>query len=80
MEDVREYVLEMLQREYSFKKGVDVDSINYVEEGYMDSIGLVQFIGELEDEFGIEFTDEELESESFQVVGSLISMIERKRG
>lgn len=80
MEDVREYVLEILQREYSFKKDVDVDSINYVEEGYMDSIGLVQFIGELEDEFGIEFTDEELESESFQVVGSLISMIERKRG
>lgn len=80
MSKVREYVLDALQREYSFKEGVDIDKINYVEEGYMDSLGLLRFIGELEDEFSIEFTDEELFSSSFRVVGELISMIEEKVG
>ncbi len=80
MSKVREYVLDALQREYSFKEGVDIDKINYVEEGYMDSLGLLRFIGELEDEFSIEFTDDELFSSSFRVVGELISLIEEKVG
>lgn len=80
MSKVREYVLDALQREYSFKEGVDIDKINYVEEGYMDSLGLLRFIGELEDEFSIEFTDEELFSSSFRIVGELITMIEDKVG
>ena len=78
MSRVREFIIEKLQREYSFKDGTDIDRINYVEEGYMDSLGLLQFIGEMEDEFGIEFTDEELESGSFRIVGELIAMVERK--
>ena len=44
MAEVRTYVLDALQREYSFKQGVDVDSINYIREGYMDSLGLVRWI------------------------------------
>ncbi len=80
MSKVREYVLDALQREYSFKEGVDIDKINYVEEGYMDSLGLFRFIGELEDEFSIEFTDDELFSSSFKIVGELITMIEEKVG
>jgi len=78
MSDVREYVLEALQREYSFKEGADVDAINFIEEGYMDSLGLVQFIVELEDEFDIQFTDEELDSPDFKKVGGLIKLIEGK--
>ena len=74
----REFILERLQREYSFKDGTDIDQINFVDEGYMDSLGLLQFIGEMEDEFGIEFTDEELESGSFRIVGELIAMVEKK--
>lgn len=78
MSDVREFVLEALQREYSFKNGVDVDSINYTEEGYMDSLGLLQFIVELEAEFDIVFTEEELASPNFRKVGALIKLIEEK--
>jgi acyl carrier protein len=78
MNRVREFILDRLQREYSFKDGTDIDAINFVDEGYMDSLGLLQFIGETEDEFGIEFTDEELESGSFRIVGELIAMVEKK--
>lgn len=78
MSKVREYIVDTIQREYSFKKGEDIDSINYVEEGYMDSLGFLRFIGEVEDEFSIIFSDEELESASFRTVGGLIKMIEAK--
>lgn len=78
MSRAREFILDRLQREYSFKNGTDIDAINFVDEGYMDSLGLLQFIGEMEDEFGIEFTDEELESGSFRIVGELIAMVEKK--
>lgn len=74
----RKYVLDVLQREYSFKEGVNIDEIDFVAEGYMDSIGLLQFIVELEDEFGISFTDDELASKEFRIVGKLINMIEDK--
>lgn len=74
----REYILMMLQREYSFKEGADVDDIDYIEEGYMDSIGLVQFIIDLEAEYDIQFTDEELSSKEFRTVGKLIEMVEKK--
>ena len=78
MNKVREFVLDALQREYSFKKNVDVNTINYIEEGYMNSLGLVLFIAELEEEFGIEFTEEELSSSEFRTIGSLIAMVEYK--
>ena len=75
---VRDYVLDVLQSEYSFKTGIDVDEINFIEEGYMDSLKLVQFIVELEDEYGIEFTENEIDSQDFQKVGTLIALIEKK--
>ena len=74
----REYILNEMQKEYSFKDGVDVNSVNYIAEGYMDSIGIVQFIVELEGEYGIRFTDEELSDPNFKVVGKLIEMVEKK--
>lgn len=78
MTDVKQFILDRLQREYSFKKDAEINRLNYVEEGYMDSLGLLQFIGELEDEFGIVFSDDELSSHEFQVVGSLIEIVEAK--
>lgn len=80
MAEVREFILDRLQKEYSFKEGTDIEKINYVEEGYMDSLGLIQFIGELEDEFDIEFSDEEMMDDSFRVVGSLIDLVTKKVG
>ncbi len=78
MNKIRKYVLDALQREYSFKDGVHVDEINFIEEGYMDSLKLIQFVVELEDEFGIEFSEKEMDSSEFRKVGSLIALIEEK--
>ena len=79
MEEVRDFILDYIEREYSIPEGTDRMNFNYVEEGYIDSLGLIQFIAVIEDEFGIVFTDEELSGEDIKVVGKLVGMILRKR-
>lgn len=78
MSNVRQFVIDYIQREYTIPSDVDVLNLNYVESGYIDSIGLIQFIATLEDEFNISFTDEELDSDDIKVVSKLIDMIESK--
>lgn len=75
---IEEFVVEYIQREYTFPEGTDIMSLNYVESGYVDSLGLIQFIATLEDEFGIEFTDEDMESPDLRVIGKLIVIIQNK--
>lgn len=80
MKTIRDFVLNYLQKEYAFPNGVDVDAINYVEQGYIDSMALIKFVIELEDEFGVEFSDDELSFQTFKIVGELIKLVEVKVG
>lgn len=80
MNNVKEFVTEYIQREYTVADDIDIMSLNYVESGYIDSLGLIQFISTIEDEFGIEFEDEDLENPDIKVVGKLIEMIQKKVG
>ena len=57
MTDIKEFVIEYIQREYTVADDVDIMTLNYIEAGYIDSMGLLQFIATLEDEFGITFSD-----------------------
>ncbi len=78
MTDIKVFVTEYIQREYTVSADVDIMTLNYIEAGYIDSMGLLQFIATLEDEFNINFTDEDMSSPDIKVVGTLIDMIEKK--
>lgn len=78
MNDIQTYIVEYLQREYALPENVDFDTFNFVDEGYVDSMGMVQFIVLLEDEFGISFTDDELSDSAFRTVNGLSDIVERK--
>ncbi len=41
-------------------------------------MGMVQFIVLLEDEFGVSFTDEELEDCAFRTIAGLAALVEKK--
>ena len=77
---IKEFILDYIQSEYDLPAGVDEDSFNFIEGGYIDSVGIVSFVMELEDEFGITFDDDELTSPEFGVVGGLVGMIRAKIG
>lgn len=75
---VKDFVIDYIQREYTIPDDVDIMNLNFVEQGYVDSLGLIQFIYTLEDEFGITFSDEDLKNDDLKVVGKLISIVESK--
>lgn len=75
---IKNFILNYIQREYALSENIDPDTFNYIKTGYVDSIGLVQFIVTLEEEFNVEITDEELADERYQILGEMIKLIESK--
>lgn len=75
---IKEFILEELQKNYDINTDLDWEELNFVEEGYITSLGLIQFVVELEEQFNIRFTDEEIMSKEFQIVGRLVKLVEKK--
>jgi acyl carrier protein len=49
-----------------------------LKNGLIDSLGILEIVTFLENEFGITFTDEELLPENFESVRSLANFVRRK--
>jgi len=75
---VREYVLAAIGRKAKLPTAVDIETFNYIDSGYVDSIEIIKFVVDIEAKFNIEITDADLESPEFRTVGGLISMISGK--
>ena len=80
MNSVKDFVTDYIQREYTIPEDVDIINLNFVEEGYVDSLGLIQFLYTLEDEFGISFSEDDLNNPDMKVVGKLISIVKSRMG
>lgn len=78
MTDVKEFVTEYIQREYTVPEDVDIMTLNYIEAGYIDSMAFIQFISTIEDEYDIEFEVEDIENPELRIVGKLIDFIKSK--
>jgi acyl carrier protein len=51
----------------------------YLDQGVLDSMGIVAMVLEFEQQFGISFGPEEMQSVDFRTVGGLVTLIERLR-
>lgn len=78
MTDIKEFVTEYIQREYTVPEDVDIVTLNYIEAGYIDSMAFIQFISTIEDEYDIEFEVEDIENPKLRIVGKLIDFIQAK--
>lgn len=47
------------------------------EGGYVDSVGLIELLGFIEDEFGVEVPDEELASDEFMTIDGMARVLDR---
>jgi len=66
----------------NFLFGVDepfADGDSLMEQGIVDSTGVLELIGYLEDEFGIMVADDELLPENLDSLDNLATFIDRKR-
>jgi acyl carrier protein len=49
--------------------------VNLLKEGIIDSFTFIQFVGELEDSFGISFKDDDVNSENFRSLNTVTLFI-----
>ena len=47
--------------------------------GAVDSVGILDLVLFLEERFAVRFGPEDLESESFQTIGGIVDLIERRK-
>lgn len=57
--------------------GDEVLAIHYLDEGLIDSLGLVTMISELESKLNVRFSAEDMQSYEFQTVGGLVQILDR---
>ena len=58
--------------------GVEEDT-SLIAEGIVDSTGMLEIIGFLEAEFGIEVADAETTPDNLETLGRIVAFVERKR-
>lgn len=77
-ERVREFFLENAQRPLPNDE-LGFMACRYLDEGILDSMGIVLLVTEFEDAFGINFSAEAMQSYEFQTIGGLIGIIDGLR-
>lgn len=55
--------------------GPDASRKDYIEQGWLDSLGIVNLIAFVESEFGVAFTFEDMDSPAFRTVDGLAEMV-----
>lgn len=81
-EKILQFIYESLNQRtpLPYENPEELLDVNYVEEGLVDSLGLLQFILELEEEYQVEFTEEEMLDMTIMNIQQLITTIQMKRG
>lgn len=73
-EAIKQFIINELEKHGAIQLN-NIESFNYLKAGHIDSISIMKFIIALENEFDIEFTDEEMASNDFSIVSGLVEMI-----
>jgi len=76
---IRDSVMQFLQSNFMFDQKKQVgDDQSLLESGIVDSTGILELIGFLEDTYQVKFLDEELVAENFDTLGKLTSFLMTK--
>ncbi len=81
-ERIYEFIKSYLEGIAPIKASGEEAVMNYrfIDNGHIDSFGIMNFIMALEDEFDITLDPEDTESDEFRYIGGLIKLISAKVG
>jgi acyl carrier protein len=77
-ETIKKFIVDYIEKKGKLPAGADLDSFDFVASGYIDSLALFKFVVDLEAEFGIEITDEEIALPEFRTIGGAAALISAK--
>ena len=79
-EKILEKIAFYLKVPFDEKNMEELMKVSYLDEGYIDSFGMIQMILGLEEEFNIKFSEEELLSQEIKTVKGLVNLVKEKIG
>ncbi len=77
-EDIKSFILKYISKKGKLPNDINIDEFNYIDTGYIDSMALLKFIVELEQEFDVQISDEDMISKEFKTIGGLANIIANK--
>jgi acyl carrier protein len=77
---IKEQVKQFIKENFLFSNnGFTLsDHASFVEEGVVDSTGVLELVAFVEDTYGLKVNDKEIVTENFDSLNSLVAFIERK--
>ena len=81
MSDVRRKVRAFIVENFLFgnEDGLK-DDTSFLDEGIIDSTGILEMVSYLEEEFGIDVEDDELIPENLNSINNVVAYLEKKVG
>ncbi len=80
MSDMKEKVRTFVVDHFLFGQGTGFqDGASFLEQGIMDSTGVLELVAFLEESFGVKVSDDELIPENLDSVDLICAYLERKR-
>ena len=81
MEDIKEWLINWFIKntdvfEEDIRKNTDA---NYFANGWIDSLAFINFISDIEDKFGISFSNDEFQNRGFATISGLAKIIEDRK-
>lgn len=79
-EQIARFLIAMLEKKGPVPGANDAERLDYryLDAGHIDSLGLIRFIMDIEDEFGVTLGPEDTESDEFRTVGGLAGIVAAK--
>jgi len=77
-EEIKNFIIKYIEKKGKLPKNTDFATFNYIETGYIDSIGIIKFIVEIEQKFNIQISEDDIMSEKFKTIKGLINIIKTK--
>jgi acyl carrier protein len=79
-DEVRSIVREFIRTEYMFDESKELDDHqSLLGSGIVDSTGILDLIGYLQQKFDVEFLDSELVAENFDSVDQIVAFLLRRK-
>jgi len=78
MENIRKFIINYVEKKGKLPNDADLEAFDFVKSGHIDSMALFKFVVDIEAEFDIEISDEEMISSEFRTIGGLVSIISDK--
>jgi acyl carrier protein len=77
--DTRDEIKNYIAKEFPGSSGVDLDTVDLLEEEIVDSLGIFTLISFIEDKFGVSIDPADINLDNFQTLDTITELVESRK-